>query len=111
MKKEAIEPVTLLGIGLASLSGALAGSRMMKQHHKQRIFDALSKGKLTPEMAQLAMKHGLHVKAASEQERRKKLHHMVRPMAKLYKTKGAKGWDVLADATLGSDSATGASGA
>lgn len=41
---------------------------------------------------------------------RTQLHQLVRPMARKipYKTKGAKGWDVMADAILGDTQTTGA---
>jgi hypothetical protein len=37
---------------------------------------------------------------ANVQRDRKRLHKLVRPMGKVYKTKGAKGWDVMVDAML-----------
>lgn len=64
------------------------------------------------QQAQGGVSHQMELKNAEERDARSKsiergrsqLHSLVRPMGGLYKTKGAKGWDVMVDAMLGDTS-------
>lgn len=47
-------------------------------------------------------------RSAKIESDRRKLRESVRPFGGVYKTKGAKGWDVMVDAMLGDTSSTGA---
>jgi len=101
--KTAITAGLLGGITLASLMGARAGlaisqgiaaRRQRKLHEKliNKIIDKISSDK-----HEESVEHARH-----------QLHRLVRPMGKVYKTRGAAGWDVMSDAMLSSDQGTGA---
>ena len=101
MLKEAIDPLFLGGLAIASLSGSLIG---------KRIGEALRRRSLKKGLLARLLKDSSDRKAKI-QSHRKQLHKLVRPMARKipYKTKGAKGWDVMVDAMLTDSQSTGAS--
>lgn len=86
--KQAIDPVTLAAIGVSAGVAGLATKKIIER---------------------LLKKKGSH-DSKEVQRARHMLHKMVRPVARKlpYKTKGAKGWDVMVDAVLSDSQSTGA---
>ncbi len=128
--KKAIDPGLAVGLGLsAGAAGLLTKKLLTKKTPLQKLLDAVKKhGRAAVEVLAHPYKpeevpgHTLDILrqhlaspevkvSSSHEENRKRLHKIVRPLAAKipYKTKGAKGWDVMVDAMLGDDPGTAAS--
>jgi NAD(P)H-hydrate repair Nnr-like enzyme with NAD(P)H-hydrate epimerase domain len=95
----------LVGIGGAGAgAGYVAAKKPAEKTEQTTVLQpiVMEQAKAAREMLKDAV-----VRRKSEGDR-KKLHTMVRPFGKVYKTKKAKGWDVMVDAMLGDTSSTGA---
>lgn len=128
--KNAIDPGTAIAIGLgarAAMVGTVLGVQLAARKRRmamQAIEAAAQRRRRAIALGIGALAAGVGAGAAGarlmkkdktasdeHEQNRRTLHKIVRPLAKAvpYKTKGAKGWDVMVDAMLGDDPGTAAS--
>lgn len=109
MKRRLMKAVTAAA-GLGGAAGYIAAKKQPKQKEKTTVVQPIvvnapaAQAPLTAESAREILK-GASARRKQDGNRRK-LHKMVRPFGGVYKTRTAKGWDVMTDAVL-SDTGTG----
>jgi len=94
----------LVGIGGAGAgAGYVAAKKPAEQKEKTTVLQPIVMEQAAEALEMLKQA----IARRKSDDDRKKLHKMVRPFGKVYKTRKAKGWDVMVDAMLGDTSSTG----